>query len=329
MGRRIRGTIQGVLTTSARLLRLLTLLQSRREWSGPDLADRLGVTARTLRRDIARLRDLDYPVHAAPGTAGGYRLGPGATLPPLLLDDDEAVAVAVGLRTAAAGTVAGLAEASVGALAKLEQFLPARLRARVATLGGATVALPGARPAVDPDALTAIAAACRGAERLRFGYRDRQDNPSERIVEPHRLVYTGTRWYLVARDVDRDDWRTFRLDRIDSVRATGSRFTPRDPPDAAAFVAGALSVRPYRHHARIRMMVPAGVLASRVPPTVGMIEEIDPGSCILATGSDSLDAIALHLALLGFDFEVLEPDELRDRVGMLGRRLVGAGAKRR
>ncbi|RCV50191.1 helix-turn-helix transcriptional regulator, partial [Marinitenerispora sediminis] len=192
-----------MLETSARLLRLLSLLQTHRDWTGAELADRLGITTRTVRRDVEKLRTLGYPVHAAPGVAGGYRLGAGAALPPLLLDDDEAVAVAVGLRTAAGGTVAGIEESSVRALAKLEQVLPSRLRHRVTTLHAVTVAVPDSGAAVAPDVLTAIAAACRAHERLRFDYRDHAGQPSVRDVEPHRLVHTGRRWYLVAWDTDR------------------------------------------------------------------------------------------------------------------------------
>jgi predicted DNA-binding transcriptional regulator YafY len=199
-----------MLETSARLLRLLSLLQVRPEWAGADLAGRLGVTTRTLRRDVQRLRGLGYPVHATPGVAGGYRLGPGRALPPLLLDDEEAVAVVVSLRTAASHTVTGIEETSLRALAKLEQVLPARLRERTAALQLATVPLPSHAPTVDPDSLAVIAGACRSRQRLSFGYTDRQGSVSTRCVEPHRLVHDGHRWYLVARDPDRGDWRNFR-----------------------------------------------------------------------------------------------------------------------
>ncbi|URN18479.1 helix-turn-helix transcriptional regulator, partial [Streptomyces sudanensis] len=199
---------------AARLLRLLSLLHTRADWPGPELAGRLGVSTRTVRSDIGRLRGLGYPVSATPGTAGGYRLGPGARLPPLQLDDEEAVAVAIGLRTAAAQTVGGIEETSLRALAKLEQVLPARLRPRVAALAASTVPLPGNGPAVDAGLLAALAAACRDRRRLRFDYRDHAGNATVRDAEPHRLVSTGRRWYLVAWDVDRDDWRTFRVDRL-------------------------------------------------------------------------------------------------------------------
>lgn len=217
--------------TSARLLRLLSLLQAHREWSGADLADRLGVTARTVRRDVDRLRELGYPVHASPGTGGGYQLGAGAALPPLLLDDEEAVAVAVVLRTAAGGGLEGIEETSVRALAKLEQVLPDRLRRRVEAFTSFTVPMLGGRggPTVGADVLTELAFACRDRERVRFDYRDHQGREGRRTVEPHRLVFTERRWYLVAWDVDRRDWRTFRADRLTPRPPHGPRFEPRRP----------------------------------------------------------------------------------------------------
>lgn len=215
------GRLEIMLETSARLLRLLSLLQARPDWAGPELARRLEVTPRTLRRDVARLRDLGYPVHATTGVAGGYRLGAGASLPPLLLDDEEAVAVAVSLRTAASQSVAGLAETALRALAKLEQVLPARLRARTAAIQQATVALPRTAPAVDPGLLATLATACRDSRALAFGYRSRGGAANQRQAEPYRLVHTGYRWYLVARDTGRDDWRTFRVDRTAACSVPG------------------------------------------------------------------------------------------------------------
>src|SRR4051794_13704311 len=233
-----------VLETSARLLRLLGLFQSRSAWTAPELALRLGVTERTVRRDVTRLRDLGYPVGGRPGADGGYRLGSGSTVPPLLLDDDEVVAVAVGLSAAADGSVGGLDEAAVRALAKLERVLPARLRPRLASVRAATVALGPGGPAVDPEALTVLATACDVHERVRFGYVTRDGSAGQRTVEPHRLVLAGRRWYLVARDLavpDGDPWRTYRLDRIGDVRRTGVPFRPGETPDAAAFVAHGIS----------------------------------------------------------------------------------------
>ncbi|AVT37676.1 YafY family protein [Plantactinospora sp. BB1] len=310
-----------MLDTSARLLRLLAILQTRAEWTGPELAERLGVTVRTLRRDMARLRDLGYPVRATPGVAGGYRLGAGSTLPPLLLDDDEAVAVVLSLRTAASQSVTGIAETSLRALTKLERILPARLRQRTAALRLTTVPLAGGAPTVDPDLLTVIAEACQNLHRLTFDYRSRDGTASIRRVEPHRLVQTGQRWYLVARDTDRDAWRTFRADRIGELRSTGTRFTPHDPPDPATFVADSVGAAPYRYRARVLVHAPAAEVAERVPPTAGLVEAVDQQSCLLRTGADSLGFLALHLALLGPEFTVLEPAELADELGRLAGRL--------
>jgi predicted DNA-binding transcriptional regulator YafY len=313
--------------TSARLLRLLSLLQVRPDWSGAELAQRLDITPRTLRRDVQRLRDLGYPVHASPGVAGGYRLGAGSALPPLLLDDDEAVAVVVSLRTAASHTVTGIEETSLRALAKLEQVLPARLRERTAALQIATVPLPSLAPTISAETLTVLAGACRRHLRMTFTYTDHGGAVSTRAVEPHRIVHAGHRWYLVARDVDRADWRNFRVDRIAAPSSTGIRFVPRDPPDAASFVATSVTAAPYRFRARVRMHAPAHVIAERVPPTVAVIEPAGQDSCVLTTGSDSLDALAFHLGLLGAEFTVLEPAELTERIRALAGRLHRAAAQ--
>ncbi|PBD00098.1 putative DNA-binding transcriptional regulator YafY [Streptomyces sp. Ag82_O1-15] len=307
-----------MLETSARLLRLLSLLQAHREWSGADLADRLGVTPRTIRRDVDRLRELGYPVNASPGTGGGYQLGAGAELPPLLLDDDEAVAVAVGLRTAAGQGIEGIGETSVRALAKLEQVLPSRLRRRVSALNAFTVPmLRGPQPsAVDPGVLTELAHACRDGERLRFEYRDHGGSPTRRTVEPHRLVCTERRWYLVAWDVDRDDWRTFRADRITPRPPHGPRFTPRTPPaeDLAAYVSQGVSTRAYASQAVVRLFVPIEEAAERISPSAGTLEASGEDSCVLRTGAASLDVMVIHVMLTGFEFEVLEPAELTEAI---------------
>jgi predicted DNA-binding transcriptional regulator YafY len=307
--------------TSARLLRLLSMLQARPDWTGAELAQRLDITGRTLRRDVQRLRGLGYPVHASPGVAGGYRLGAGSALPPLLLDDEEAVAVVVSLRTAASHTVTGIEETSLRALAKLEQVLPARLRERTAALQLATVPLPSLAPTIDAERLTVIARACRSHLRLTFSYTDHGGAVTARSVEPHRIVHTGHRWYLVARDVDRDDWRNFRVDRIGAPEPTGIRFVPRDPPDAASFVARSVTAAPYRFRASVIVHAPAPDIAERVPPTVGVLEPSGEDSCLLTTGSDSLDALAFHLAELGADFTVIEPPELIRHVRALAGRL--------
>ncbi|MEU3946848.1 YafY family protein [Streptomyces sp. NPDC029526] len=327
-----------MVETSARLLRLLSLLQTHREWSGTELAGRLGVSARTLRRDVDRLRGLGYPVDASPGTGGGYRLGAGAELPPLLLDDDEAVAVAVGLRTAAGQGIEGIGETSVRALAKLERVLPHRLRRRVGTLNAYIVPMlrgPGGAT-VDPAVLTELAHLCRDAERLRFVYRDHDGAESRRTVEPHRLVCSESRWYLVAWDLDRADWRTFRVDRMEPRPPHGPSFVPRDPPadDLAAYVSRGVSTRAYATHAVLRLMVPAEEAVQRVSPDIGTLEAEGPDSCVLRTGAADLEVMVLHLLMLGFEFQVLEPDGLTEAIGaaegLLSRALsrTGAGAAR-
>src|SRR4051794_27808838 len=312
-----------MLETSSRLLELLSLLQARREWSGPDLADRLEVGVRTVRRDMERLRRLGYPVSATRGVAGGYRLGAGASLPPLLLDEEEAVAVAVGLRTAASVGVAGIEETSIRALAKLEQGLPSRLRRRVNAVGAVTVPYPGSGgPAVDPETLAAIATACRDHERLRFGYRSHEGDSSRRLVEPHRLVHTGRRWYLVAWDVDREDWRTFRVDRIGPRLSRDRPFAPSEPPaaDIAAYVSQSVSAARDRYQAQVILRAPLAEVAPRVPHTVGTLEAIDDHSCLLRTGSDWLGGLAVYVADIGVDFEVLEPPEFVEQVRHLAER---------
>jgi predicted DNA-binding transcriptional regulator YafY len=315
-----------MLETSARLLRLLSLFQAHRYWSGAELAERLEVTARTLRRDVDRLRSLGYPVNSTSGAGGGYQLGSGATLPPLLLDDEEAVAVAVGLRTSASGSVTGIEEASVRALAKLQQVLPSRLRRRVSALQAFIVPLGNSGPTVDAETLSVIADACRDSQKLAFGYSSRDGAASTRDVEPHRLVHTGRRWYLVAWDVGRNDWRTFRVDRIESRIATGQRFTPRQPPegDFAAYVSKSVAYAPYPHRARIILHVSAQTAAERVPPGAGTLEAIDGHTCELKMGATSLDHLSLYLALIGFDFEVREPPELLDRIQWLAKRFTRA-----
>ncbi|MFD5950947.1 helix-turn-helix transcriptional regulator [Streptomyces collinus] len=320
-----------MLETSARLLRLLSLLQAHREWSGADLAGRLGVSARTLRRDVDRLRELGYPVNASPGTGGGYQLGAGAELPPLLLDDDEAVAVAVGLRTAAGQGIDGIGETSVRALAKLEQVLPDRLRRRVGALNAFTVpmlrsTLPSS---VDPAVLTELAHLCRDAERLRFEYRGHDGTATRRTVEPHRLVCTERRWYLVAWDLDRDDWRTFRVDRVTPKPPHGPRFTPRRPPaeDLAAYVSQGVSTRAYATHALVRLLVPLEEAVQHISPSAGVLEAESADTCLLSCGAGNLDVMVIHVVMLGLEFEVLEPDGLVEAIRRTRDRLDGALAR--
>jgi predicted DNA-binding transcriptional regulator YafY len=313
-----------MLETSARLLRLLSLLQSRRDWTGPDLAERLNVTPRTVRRDVERLRALGYPVHAAPGTAGGYRLGAGAALPPLLLDDEEAVAVALCLRTGAGSSVEGIQETSVRALAKLEQVLPSRLRHRVRAMQAVTVRPRTAGPTVGQEVLTVIGAACRDREQLRFDYRDHSGTASRRTVEPYRMVHHGRRWYLLAHDVDRADWRTFRVDRIEPKSPTGPRFTPRElPEDAAEYVAKGVTSRAYRFQARVVLRAPAATV-QQTWTGFGTVTPIDADRCELTTGFESLDALAMFVGMLGVEFEVREPPELAEYLRVVAARLTRA-----
>src|SRR3954454_18242367 len=297
---RLRSTM---VQTSARLLALLSLLQMRREWSGQELADRLEVGPRTIRRDVDKLRSLGYPVNAAPGVAGGYRLGNGTQLPPLLLDDTEAVAVAVGLRTAAAASIAGIEETSVRALAKLEQVLPDRLRRRVNALGTATSAFTFDGPAIDAEVLAAIAGACRDTVRLRFAYTARDDRASQRSTEPCAVVHSGHRWYLVAFDLDRDDWRTFRIDRIRGRVRAGERARRRTVPGGApaAYVRERLRAdRGGESEAtpgRIRLRAPAAQVRPRVPARYATVEPEGDDACIGTTSGAWSPTFLVGMAL--------------------------------
>jgi predicted DNA-binding transcriptional regulator YafY len=305
--------------TSSRLLTLLSLLQTRRDWSGRELAERLEVSRRTIRRDVERLRSLGYPVESVNGPAGCYRLRAGTAMPPLLLDDEEAIAIAVGLRTAARASVTGIEETSVRALVKLEQVLPGHLRRRVQALGSATMSLPAEGPTVDPQCLTVLATACRDRECVRFGYSARDGTFGRREVEPHALVNRGRRWYLVCWDRARQDWRTFRVDRIGEPSPIGVRFQPRRLPadDPAEFVQQRFATMPGRYEARLTLHVPAEEV--RVP--WGTVTPIDERTCEYRTGDDDLAWLAVRVAMLGVDFEVHEPPELIEAVRALARRL--------
>jgi predicted DNA-binding transcriptional regulator YafY len=307
--------------TSSRLLELLSLLQGRRDWPGDELAERLEVSGRTIRRDVERLRRLGYPVESLTGPAGGYRLRAGSAMPPLLLDDEEAIAIAVGLRTAARASVTGIEETAVRALVKLEQVLPAHLRRRVRALGSATVTSSAGGPTVDAQHLTVIASACRDSERLRFGYRRRDGTGSRREVEPHSLLNRGRRWYLVAWDRGRQDWRTFRVDRLARPASTGVRFSPRALParDAAAYVEQSIKAAPNRFEAVVTVRAAADAL--RVPAHWGTVKPIDAHSCEYRTGDDDLAWLAMRIAMLGVDFEVHEPPELIEHLRALASRL--------
>jgi predicted DNA-binding transcriptional regulator YafY len=311
-----------MLETSARLLRLLSLFQARPDWTSTELASRLGVTARTVRNDVERLRALGYPVQARPGVAGGYRLGAGGALPPLLLDDDEAVAVAVGLRTAATGGVAGIEETSVRALAKLQQVLPSRLRHRITAFQAATVPVPPPGPQVDPEVLTAIAIACRDHHQLPFDYRAHSGAASRRSVEPYRLVSHRHRWYLVAWDLDRDDWRTFRVDRIAPRTPTGPRFTPRPLPseaDIAAQVARGAGEATWRYRARVIVHAPAAHVRARLPIPID-VQPLGGNRCVFEPGSDHPEMLALYLGMLDADFRIVDSPELVHALGKLAQR---------
>jgi predicted DNA-binding transcriptional regulator YafY len=319
-----------MVQTSARLLALLSLLQVRREWTGQELAERLGVGSRTIRRDVDKLRSLGYPVEAAPGVAGGYRLGAGGELPPLLLDDAEAVAVALGLRTAASGSIAGIEETSVQALAKLEQVLPSRLRRRVSALSQATSAFVEEGPRIDADLLATLAGACRDTMRLRFGYVSKDERASQRRVEPTAVVHSGHRWYLVAFDLDRDDWRTFRIDRIRGRVRIAERGRRRTVPggDPAAFVrqqlrsgyAGAPEAAP----GRIRVGVGAGRMRARIPDRYATVEPDGEEACVVTTRGAWSRSFLVWMAMLDEPMEVLGPPELVEVARSMVARLAAA-----
>ena len=307
-------------SAAPRLLALLSLLQTRPTWTADELAERLLVTTRTIRRDMARLRDLGYPVDAEPGPHGGYRLGSGAALPPLLLSDDEAVAVVVGLRLATGHGVTGFEESAVAALAKLEQVMPSHLRHRVAAVQAATVPLGGrAGPPVEAGTIVLAAQACRGLERLRFDYVDSGGQESERLVEPYQLVHVERRWYLVAFDPSRRDWRTFRLDRMRAPSVNGSRFVRDEEPDALSMVVNGLAIYAHDYRAVVTLPVPIDEALEAIPRSMGVLEATDEG-CRLRIGGD-LDWMARFLVNLPFAFRVEEPPELRAELRRLGRRL--------
>jgi predicted DNA-binding transcriptional regulator YafY len=318
-----------VSETTSRVLQLLGLLQSRRVWSGDELAQRLGVTTRSVRRDIDRLRYLGYPVLASKGHGGGYQLGAGAALPPLLLDPDEAVAMAVCLRLAAGGSVAGIGESALRALSKLDQVMPSRLRSAVSAVQDATVTLAwtSTDSPVEPDVLMTLARACRDHERVSASYVDRAGNASQRRLEPYQLVTTGKRWYLLAFDRDRDDWRSLRLDRMHDVRAQGSSFVARNAPDAAEYVRRSISTSPYRYAARVRFFAPASVVAQHFSPSSVTIEADGPDACIVTAGADDPERMVIYFASVGAEFEVLEPPELAGAMESAAERLRRAASR--
>ena len=303
--------------TSSRTLRLLSLLQNHRYWSGDDLASRLGVSARTVRRDVDRLRELGYPVESSRGVDGGYQLAPGVALPPLVLDDDEAVALVVGLHAAAQSSVAGIAESSVRALAKVVQVLPPRLRREAEALRSMTVPAPweSGEATVDPALLITIAQACRDDQRLEFSYTSRAGMQTDRGVEPDRLVLLGRRWYLVAYDPARADWRSFRVDRMSAPRALRGRFERRDLPadDAAAFVREGIERQSSVHDIEV-IADAAGPLVTERIGRWATVEPIDDDHCRVRMTTDSLDWPAFALGVLGAEFTVIEPPALTEQL---------------
>lgn len=308
------------MDTAERLLKLLGLLEGRIDWTAEELARRLEVTPRTIRRDITRLRDLGYPVEAVAGPGGGYRLGAGGKLPPLLLDDDEALAVALGLRVSATTAVGGLEDSSLSALAKLEHVLPARLRSRLEDISEATTSMLGAsRPEVDHSTLALVASTVRKQERLRLTYTDSDGRRTERRIEPVQLVHTGRRWYLVAYDLDRDDWRTFRLDRVTDPVTTGMKAGRRKGPDPVELVQRGITVDAWKYPASILLYASAERARHEISPRVGTVEPIDGTSCRLIIGADEMGWLARYLLSLSMDFEVESPDELRAELVSIGR----------
>jgi predicted DNA-binding transcriptional regulator YafY len=313
-----------MLSASSRLLRLLSLLQTRSHWGGAELAERLAVHPRTLRRDIDRLRQLGYPVHASSGVAGGYAFRAGQALPPLLLDDDEALAVSIALRTATAGAVSGIEEPALRALVKLEQAMPLRLRRRVDALRSAILPLDRTGPVVDASLLATLAAACRDQLRLELHYTDIHGRSAVRTVEPQGVVHTGERWYLVAWDLTRVDWRTFRIDRITGEPVVGGHFAPRAGPeggDLRAYVSRSVAVAPYPEQARVVLHAPHAAMARRIPPAVAVVQPLDEQRCLLEWGAHSLDPLVYWLLALDVDFEVLAPPALIERLRAAGERV--------
>ncbi|MHA7271972.1 helix-turn-helix transcriptional regulator [Arthrobacter sp. TMT4-20] len=315
-----------MLETSARLLHLLSLLQLRREWTGSALADRMDVTERTVRRDIGKLRTLGYPIHASPGVAGGYQLGAGAQLPPLLLDDDEALAVALGLSAVTASPVAGIGEASVRALTKLEQVLPSRLRPRFAGLRSAVTRMAAVSTPVRPEILTALSSAITERRTVVFRYSRQDGESSRRLVEPYRLVDTGRRWYLVAWDTMREDWRTFRVDRCQSVPAQRERFTPRPLParDLALYVQQSITRFPYQYDVVVRLTGNINEVSQKVSPDTAELQSDGEEHTLMRAGFDSLDWPLMHLVALELEFEILEPPQMRERARLAAARLTRA-----
>jgi predicted DNA-binding transcriptional regulator YafY len=312
----------------ARMLRLLSLLQTRREWFGTELAERLGVSGRTVRRDIDRLRELGYRVEATTGIAGGYRLASGQKLPPLLLHDDEAIAVAAALLTQAGSGVTGSPDIAVQVLAKLEQILPASLSRRVAALTDATdTGRQHPVPRADPATLATIALTCRDHDLLSFDHHSRTAVTSTRRVEPYTIVTAHSRWYLLAYDLDRSDWRTFRIDRISAATPLRRHFLPRELPDSdpITYVAKSIRTTPYRYTARATVSAPAETIAARLNSAIpGRVQPLNDHTCTVTLGADSPEPIAADLITLSAPFTLDAPPELLDKLHTFADRLTTA-----
>lgn len=316
--------------TPGRMLKLLSLLQSKPSWGGSELAGRLEVTERTVRRDVDRLRMLGYPVEALPGRYGGYQLGRGGHMPPLLLNDDEAVAVALGLRSAVDGSITGLEESAESTLSKLEQILPAHLANRVRALHESTASMlyGGQRPTVDAAHLIALAGACSAQERVRFAYTDKSGKASNRLVEPIGLVRSGARWYLVARDVDRRDWRTFRIDRLTGLETVGTRFEIHERPDPVVLLAEGIALSSFPFRARVRIPLPVEEATKVIPRTFAVLEGED-GHTVADIGSVSMERMVGYLAGVNPPCEVLDPPELRRALLLHARSVEAANSRKR
>ncbi|GAA1441922.1 YafY family protein [Nocardiopsis tropica] len=312
-----------MISTSARLLHLLSLLSAQPSWTCRELAERMAVNERTVRRDVARLRELGYGIESDPGPWGGYSLGGGTRIPPLVLDDEEALAVAVGLREAALSGVLGSDQAALSALLKLRQALPPRVASRLGEMDSTFVhtTRPG-RPQIAPDMLLELVAACRGGERVRLSYRDREGRATDRDADPYRLVHTGRHWYFVARDVARDEWRTFRADRVERVRPTGHAVELVDPPDPALLVSDSLAGGRYPLYARIRLPLPMEQALRLIPPTIGTHRPEGPEATVVDIGGPDANGLAGYLLGLATPLRVLAPDEVREALARRARELV-------
>jgi predicted DNA-binding transcriptional regulator YafY len=302
-----------VISTSARLLRLVSLLSTRPAWTCRELGERMAVTDRTVRRDVARLRELGYGIESDPGPWGGYRLGVGNQVPPLVLDDEEALAVAVALREVALSGVLGGDQAALSALLKLRQVLPPRIADRLGEMDATFVHTPRAQGRqISPGTLLELAAACRRGERARLSYRDHAGKATVREVDPYRLVHTGRRWYFVARDVARDQWRTFRADRVEQVEPTGCAVELVDPPDPALLVSRGIAGVVYPLYATVRLPHPMDRALRLVPPKIGSHRPDGPDATIVEIGGNDADELAKYLLGLGTTLRVLSPDRVRD-----------------